>query len=314
MPAEAALDASEMYWIEVLWYLCVPGAFGGILAVLRPVAIGLGMDLDVADGLRRHHGVRVPSISALCWRMILGALAGIGGSLAFVGVLALDGKFRAAPQNEDILLFCSAGVISGFLGFKLLVRLSNNLEEQLRHLADRQAAKEATDVEQTLRIKEQSLRLAVSNGYYVANSLREDAPERSDPEAVEDAIKVLEEARSAHRSHRPAAMILGRLYRARNDEAADDLLKGIEVLTDALAAKSAEGTGEDKDAADILYNRACYYALLFAKDGNQANKNSCLSDLEKSVKLLPKNAQHAKEDSDFDPVKESEKFKSLIGE
>jgi hypothetical protein len=73
---------------------------------------------------------------------------------------------------------------------------------------------------------------------------------------------------------------------------------------------------DKKDESDIYYNRACCRAEEAAKatDPNIKAKavKLAVDDLRRSVELLKENAQAAKGDKDFLPLKDDPGFKSIV--
>ncbi|MGL5081741.1 MAG: TPR end-of-group domain-containing protein [Microcoleaceae cyanobacterium] len=59
------------------------------------------------------------------------------------------------------------------------------------------------------------------------------------------------------------------------------------------------------DAASAFYNKACCYGL-------QNNVELALENLEQAIKLDRKYLEMAKTDSDFDRIREDERFQALV--
>lgn len=98
-------------------------------------------------------------------------------------------------------------------------------------------------------------------------------------------------------TERRTAILLGRLYRQE-----EQLSKAIEVLSEVVAARQKEGSGSDVDTADILYNRACYLALM-AATRPEPEKSELMqkaeADLKRSIEISPTNRSEAAVDPDM---------------
>ncbi len=76
-----------------------------------------------------------------------------------------------------------------------------------------------------------------------------------------------------------------------------------------------DGTTEDANQlAYCYYNLACTISLLYGTDKNYSNLDECLHYLERSFELREDRIARAKEDRDFDNIRNTQAFKDLIEE
>lgn len=88
----------ETHWVGILFLIIIPSMFGGLLAVLQIVAhlTGLGSDDKETTEIFNTYKALKEKKPLKLWYMI-GVLAGLGGGLTVLIILALDGKFDQAP-------------------------------------------------------------------------------------------------------------------------------------------------------------------------------------------------------------------------
>jgi tetratricopeptide (TPR) repeat protein len=131
--------------------------------------------------------------------------------------------------------------------------------------------------------------------------------DKKEPENVlERHVRVLESLRDQLPLSRKLYIILGRLHRRllRYDEA-------IKVLSTFLENKQRAGSGGDSDAAAAYYNRACYYVLKGSETGDVAFYSQALEDLERALAGAPELREEARQDPDFELLRDNEEFQRL---
>ena len=289
--AQIVETAPELGWIAVLALMVVPGAFGGILSVLQLLEIRRLLAGKNVIGDRRGFTAAI----------ILGAVGGCGGALGMllIGVWTNQLDFRATTHNH--LLFVSLGMVSGFLGFKLLKSVATNLEKQIHDIESR-----TTDRIEGLRDQ-----LIEDDSVIDKGKLIRDNPNASDAEIAE-IIPELVQVTKRRPADRTASILLGNLYDhiGKHQEA-------VSVVTDTLSHKQKLGTANDKDAADLLFNRACYRIPLWRSEANAVNKqrlrDAIIEDLKQSFELSPANKVDAKTDPDLALLSEDAEFKKIVG-
>jgi len=310
---------TEDYWIPVLISMIVSGAFGGLLAVLQVFAqdtglfppetepsLSKGKRVDVSSWRQPR---QLPPYRIRCLWIAIGVLAGIGGAIAVMTVLMLDGKFDTPPEDEHILFYISIALIAGYSGFRYMNRVAQSLEERYKELARRQdqEGRQVDEMETNVTLK-----MAVTQGFVVAEGLA--GRKTVDEFVVRDAVRSLSDALKEHPEERRCAILLARIHRHHNKpeevQYCGNLQKAIKVLDEAISARKGK---DEKDTADLLYNRACYKSLLASTNGKEEDKNSALNDLERSAQMSPDNASEAYEDKDFAWLKEDPRFKAICG-
>lgn len=130
---------------------------------------------------------------------------------------------------------------------------------------------------------------------------------RSDAEL---AIAKLLEFRSEYGTDRYVNLYLGRLYKALGK-----YRSAAGAMTSYIERKQAAQQGDDKDAVDAYYNRACYWSLCWPT-AKPAEKTQLQAAIETDVKHFLGINESLKAaipgDSDFDPVKNENWFKELL--
>jgi tetratricopeptide (TPR) repeat protein len=129
---------------------------------------------------------------------------------------------------------------------------------------------------------------------------------------VDDAIDLLESALEKDPTNMMAMFLGGQAYSRKGvDIAATDrkaanepLRRGAELMRKLAELKPELSQGEKAVLAISVYNEGCCFAI----DGDS---DKALDRLEESIKLGFKDIDLLKNDSDFDSVRESERFKEL---
>jgi tetratricopeptide (TPR) repeat protein len=105
-------------------------------------------------------------------------------------------------------------------------------------------------------------------------------------------------------------ILLGRLYRWLGD-----FDSAIRILDNFIINKK-KIEEKDEDYAVGLYNKACYYAILYGKNKRikekaELYKTNTLENLKESISIHKDHKKLALEDSDFASLKEDKSFKLL---
>lgn len=110
---------------------------------------------------------------------------------------------------------------------------------------------------------------------------------------------------NSHKADR-MAILLARLY-----QKSHDVEDAISVIDGYIKAKEAAGE-RDRDYADALYNRACYWLMIWSSKSDEVAKERAYDDLQASLSLWPENKLDAIRDPDFKAVAGEDRFKRLI--
>lgn len=231
--------------------------------------------------------------------LAVSAAGGVGGSMAAMFVMVLDGKVQFPITGLLALRYISTCVIAGFLGFQFLKIIAKNF-------GDKFGAKEYVDDKTNLVAKQSKLSQAITLGI-----VAQDWPPGHPDIAL--AIRFLEEAIKDFPDNRRANIILGELYAGKQG----NLSKSISLLEKARDAMKQSGSAENRAAVD--FNIACYHSRL-AKDarGQEANrlKRLTIDHLRQAIDLWPPERVNAAHDEDFAWLREMNDpdFLALIGE
>ena len=285
------LDAHILSTLQILFIMCAAGAFGGMLDVIQLI--------DVRK-LVEQEGPIVVFTRRFFVALALGAFGGIGGAVAMLFIITATAKLDTGDKPENLLLLISLGMVSGFLGYRVLRSVAMRVEKQIQDVEER-TDKKIREAESNLKRYTEIIE-AVNIGRSVV------ADRSAERFALEEAIEKLEALRSQMPDHREINIVLGTIYRKMGK-----YRKAIQTLTEALQAMRAKGA-KDKDVADVLYNRACYYNLLAdSVDGTERGelKQNAFADLEASFRLSPSNRSDAAEDGDFLSLRNEERFRTL---
>ncbi len=284
-------EAPQMDAIFIIVVMCISGVFGGILNVLQ--------DIDIRK-LVQEGDRAISSVPRFVAGLVLGGFRGSGGAIAMLFLLAVADKLPTTATSKNIVILFSLGVVSGFIGYRLLRRVAASVEKQIEEAVGR-TEKKIEEVEDRV---DKDVRLADALRWGEITAEREVVL----PSDLRAPIEDLEEVRREMPSESQVGIMLGRLY----VEKSDDVRKGIRVLSEVLEAKKKEGADKDEYAADLLYNRACYFNLIANKaSGPEKNelKEKAYEDLEASIRLAPEN----KDDALVDPVLESLRHEERFG-
>lgn len=283
-------------WLVILLFFVASGAFGGILALAS-------RDQDGETGVSLFDRKA----------QLVAVLGGIGGAIAGLSILVLDDKITAAedPTKRRLIWIC-VGAVGGFIGFRLLKAVS----EELAKLA-RQAKKEADQAKQQASLAQEDAGEAKKQaqaateqaiGFKDFQRRRQDFDEYllfvrdkilgrdHVPGKVEvlEAIGRVEQYQKDFPDHRTGGIVLARLHveGLRDREALHQAIAVLTRLEAAVLARQPKTQADDRDLADLRYNRACYRAEL----GDWA---AAAEDFATSFRRFPVNLEFARRDRDF---------------
>ncbi len=291
------------YWITTLLFLGVPGAFGGILAVLYKFALRCE-EPDAADQSVAAAATISKKKCSAFGSLLTGALAGIGAAYAGMYILVLDGKLDSAPTERMKLMLVSFGVITGFISFKLLDTVASaalsQIKKQLKEVEEKKA--DAIQVKQQFdKVRTQMDQMSDLND---ACNFAENALSHGRATDYPSSVVRLERALTHLPGNRLANIMLGRIY-----ESMGQLGKAVEVLNRGIEAReqapSPRPQGFDVDTAALYFNRACYEA-------RQGLTAQAIEDLKRAIALDPSNASEARTDHDLDSIRHEPEYVTLL--
>lgn len=282
-----SLPGGSMSLLEILSIVILSGGFGGVLGALSR------LDTTYANIVIQNISFRV--IVAFLGYIVTKILFGIGGGIALILAMEWIGKFNTSNTIPNILSLCGLCVIAGFSGERLITILARRLERELEKTKE--------------DIKEAKQKFEEESMYDRTITMAVDVLATGSPFERKNAIDKILPLRTKWPLDRKLHIFLGRLYRSINkyDEA-------IKILSDFISKKIKAGAGTNRDTADALYNRACYYLLKaknLAEEEKKELKKLAYDDLEKSFKYHPPNREEAKNDADFQDILGESRFQEL---
>jgi tetratricopeptide (TPR) repeat protein len=266
---------------DVLYLAVISGALGGLVYVCTK--INIRRNLVMFDG---EPAFIWPLVAMFSASIVLGAASAVCLLFLFYFLQLL--KADSTVQNEVFII--SSSLIAGIAAQRLIPRYTRSLESKL------DAIDRAT--EETREVAEETNIITKAQGALNAN-----APLTQRLEAVELLKGLL--VRSP--LDRTATIYLGRLYR-RLDRLGDAISTLEEFIT-----KKEQVQQLDKNYADVHYNRACYYAQIWAHEQDEKSKKNALESLGRAIQYSPENKKDAAADEDFESLRKTEEFQKLIG-
>ena len=302
-PIETACQCNlELSVSAMFFYVVCGGALGGLMDFFSRFNFK-----HHAQGKMHFQDIRIST--ADFWSLfglgLFSAFLGIGGAFAVQFVLIGINKFEAQDIATSILWLFTTCVVAGYSGRRMLSLVSSKLEEQVgkaKEEADK-AKEEADEAKAEARVaKDES-----DTGLLITRASAAIGPHST----MSERIALILELRAFLKvkpTHRYLTILAARL--CRRDENYED---AVDILSEFVKVKEKLGQ-HDKDFADVLYNRACYHALI-ASTANYDNKDAieaCLKDLASSVAISKENAADAKSDEDFKFVEGLPEFQQIL--
>ncbi len=239
--------------------------------------------------------------------LLLFGFVGAAGAVALQFVFVLLDSFSDSYNVTRQVFLISVSTAAGFGARRILPKLTDRIEDQIEQIKkDNVQLKSQTlvNLEKIKEIKTGNQENFIFNK--VLTILQQKTPEHND---FVWSLKNLKSILDHDKFNRPACILTGRIHRRMGN-----LNAGIDVLSSVIVRKSQENQ-YDQDFADILYQRAVYYALLHndLKDDEKSNSiDRIISDLKKSFDISPDNKEEARHEKDFSDIKSNKDFKEAI--
>ena len=268
------------------------GAIGGTAEYLRQIAYRNRVWVTNSD--------EVSSVPVMLL-LLASAIIGLSGAIAIQFIFVLLGSFSAANTAKNIVFLFSISVAAGFGARIILPRLTERLKKQIEGTDQKATKADQKAMAATDEVRE--ARFVI----HLNHALSPNATESERQEAIEQLTARV----PSDPTSRLNTILLARLYRARKN-----YKSAIRVLDNFLQRKEQKGERDDKDYADVLYNKACYYALSYGETDEPAKKEeykqAVLESLARSSEISEENKIDARTDSDFDPLRGDGEFTALI--
>jgi tetratricopeptide (TPR) repeat protein len=282
MPVDMlAEEPATLALLQVFALVLFGGGLGGTLDIWHKIDLVGGKFVYITEPL---------TLCRLFALLAIASIIGTGGSIAVLFGLAWSNKLDISRDIKSQVFLFTASFVAGFIGRRLLVSIATRLEEQI------------TETRHEVQTSRKESALAVHMGEY--NAAIVESTEAMGPSGTPVVQRVaadkLLQLKDRMPTDRKVNILLGRLLKRLGD-----LDGSIANLTSFLEAKKRRGEDKDNDYADVLYNRACYYAL-------KGDKESAYRDLEQSTTLAPRNKEDARSDPDFKAFWNEDRFKELV--
>ena len=270
-------------WLITLIFFVTSGAIGGMLSAVQLVEMPTLFHSDDArhwKRARRHNVIAALAVSAA---------GGIGGAIAAMFVMILDGKIQFPINGLLALRYISTGVVAGFLGFQFLKIIAKNFGDQF-------GAEKVADARLEQARKEIRLSEAISLGLIAQGK-------EKGHKDIALAIGLLEAALKDFPADRRANIVLGELYGVKQDNVPK------EILLLERAAEAMKQTESAEDRAAIFYNLACLHSRLANLETHPAEKDRlraiAIDYLKKDLDLWSEDRRDAWVDPDFRWLREA---------
>lgn len=287
------MDPPTLAPFSIFLLISVGGAIGGTAEYLRKIAYRKKAWVTNSD--------EVSSVPVMLL-LVTSAIIGLSGALALQFILIWLNAFHDTNETKDIVFLVSISVAAGFGARILLPEITERLRDQVKTLRA-ETDKSTTKAEEAAK-KAEAAATEAKNSAIITRAVAALTPGTP----VGDKKSSIEELMPIHEKepkNRRFVILIGRLHRALKDYPA-----GISVLENFIALKEKDGEHDD-DCAAALYNRACYWRLLWGETKKEEYKKMALESLARSIKISEENKTDAKSDPDFDIWEKDDEFKKL---
>lgn len=303
------MATGDLTWIDVIQFVGIPAFFGGILQVAHELTYG---SLSSEKQHRPAGDVPAKTKLAALTDVIIGGLFGVGGGAAVILAAIWLDKFKMVRSEDNELYLVVLGIVSGFVGYRILPRVAQSLEarmditEKESRLAHKEAIKAAEYADIARKKAEKALEGAVKaqKMSYIIYLI-----EKNDYQKAE---KYLLDLRQNDRLDFSIYSQLSNLHKRKRD------YNGAIDLTDRyIEDLRAANMGSDEAYTKALYNRACYTTLkAFSSGRDEVLLTKALDDLRRAIGLNSGLRELAWNDDDFKMLKEERnpRFAEIVGQ
>jgi hypothetical protein len=320
--------------------LIVAGIAGGFGALVAGISSSHAREAKIFDSFAKTNGSYAPFTQACtssnercCWATpdkypvhLFGRDIHLGmfgdfliGVAAGIAVLMITTHSDAANAGSPLIRVVPMSIVAGIAGAKLLTGLAGDLQRRVDRTE--MVAMEVGNRQNALQVATEDIKTSQSNLLEVTKKAEEEMITRGEvtpllAEGKEHLSKkfpvkaqaALTEALLVNSNYWEVHYQLGRAFRAQgaDDKATVTNRLNMEKAVAALdRAMSCPATSEQK--GKILYNRACYQAMLDIPD-------AALKDLQEAIRLNTNNLSFAREDreTDFRNLNKKAAFNDLI--
>lgn len=280
----------------LLIVIALAGAFGGLV-----------------DGLSTNKSYRF-TIGSRSFE--LGSLGDmLIGTAAAVAIFAVAGTVFVLPTDANIygsegfVKLVAWGVLSGYLGTRLLDKISRKVVEQIATDVARQEVKDAVSqnegVQQNIREAEQLVsQYLVQSAQLIAHK-----DETNAFKLLDGAVRKYELAKKTEPANAAAHIGLGNAHSYKAEFLEQALRKDPGEMWDKAIGAVTDLIGRDARSSKAFYNRACYKAL--------AGKpvTGVVADLKRAFEIDANLKEYAQHDTDFDELRKmkNKEFDEIMG-
>lgn len=238
------------------------------------------------------------------------------GMAAAVAIFAVAGSVFSLPDDKDIytpmgfLKLVAWGVLSGYLGTRLLDRVSSEVVQKIAVKAAREEVKEAVAQNETVQQNIREAEQEVSQFLAKRDALTAQKDEKEAAKLLDHAVRKYELVLKTEPANAAAHIGLANTYSYKAEFRATALQKN----AGDMWAKAIDVAGalikQDSQSSKAYYNRACYKAL--ANDAKKYSLADIVGDLKRAIEIDPNLKAYAQDDQDFVGLRGKKEFDELI--
>jgi tetratricopeptide (TPR) repeat protein len=287
------------------WIPAVVGAIGGIVGGLAECAT----HVKITSGKVMYDTEEMNAASIRVLRRSSALIGWAGGwAVLFIFVATRWWEHEAGTNSLSIFVL-TLSVASGFGARRLLPQLADRLKKQIE-----ETSLKVEQVEKNVQAAQGEVKAVMETSNRIDLLSRARAAHAIPTSTAGDVFKSIEELRGLMKADpldREVVIVLGNLLAK-----AKQLPAAIAALTRFVDAKAA-AEQNDTDLSDVLFNRACYNALLWKQAGVEAHaaeeyRRRAIKDCEVSFRLSPANRKEAELDRDLAPLMQDADYQAML--